>query len=54
MRTDITYWRQKPGGQWQQIDVQARSVVAWNLQHVKAGEPWDDGYGNRYKWEPGS
>lgn len=49
--SEVTFYWSKDGGSWQTCEVQPRSVVAWQLGQVGPGEVWDDGYGNRYKWE---
>jgi hypothetical protein len=48
---EVIYWRSKDGGPWEQIEVGPRSIVGWNLSQFKAGEIYDDGYGNRYRFE---
>ena len=48
---DRVYFHREAGS-WQPQDVHERSVVAQALASREAGEPWDDGYGHEYKWEP--
>jgi hypothetical protein len=47
----MTYWHSRDGGPWERCTIGSRSIVGWHLSQLQAGEVYDDGYGNRYKWE---
>jgi len=51
MSSRIIYYRSKDNGPWEPIDVGSRSVVGWNMDQLLPGEIYDDGYGNRYRYE---
>jgi hypothetical protein len=45
------YWHSRDDGPWERITVSERSIVSWRLSILEPGEIWDDGYGNRYRYE---
>lgn len=51
MSSRIVYLRSKDGGPWEEIHPGPRSIVAWQLEQIRSDEVYDDGYGNRYRWE---
>lgn len=48
----IVFFRSKDGGPWERCDVSPKSIVGrMAAQGAPGMVAFDDGYGNRYKWE---
>lgn len=48
---NVIYWRSKDGGPWERCEVGRGSIVSFYLRGTDLGDIYDDGYGNRYRWE---